>query len=262
MWFAPDHVLVIRDHAFREIYARIYWTDMRALLLYSLDRPRGFMLALEIGCLLAVVVSAPLLLNLVWGSAIAAVFVGLYSLWRFTRPNWACEIATRLSAYRFPLRPTIAASRRIVDELKRRAEAAQEAVTEDIGARPDLLASGRRAPMKKQRSLVWHGIAFGLGLLTPLTVILLVVYYVFLVVIYFVQQDFEFPLTIRAAAVMSQILAVLHVVTWLPALRVSGQPEFHLLTVLFSLFGIAAIYQRSLRPSIHEPRGTSVLGLR
>ncbi len=274
MWLARDHVLAIKDRAFREIYARIYWNDVQAILLYSLDHPRRFMLAFEIACVLAAAVSAPLLVSAFWGSIYAGVFVAWYGLWRLTRPNWACEISTRLSAYRFPLRPSLSSSRRVVEELKGRVESTQlpypadSSVVETTGT---AFLGNQAGAALQEPVLVWHAITFALGLLAPLTKVILVAYYGLLVLLYFRQQDFEFPFAIRAAAVMSQILALLQISFWLlyfqlpflviGARRLPFNMEFSVLTILFSLFGIAAIYHRSLQQSKHQTRSTSLLGL-
>ncbi|MBV9407103.1 MAG: hypothetical protein JO211_17275, partial [Acidobacteriaceae bacterium] len=76
----------------------------------------------------------------------------------------------------------------------------------------------------------------------------------------------------RSAAVLSDILVVLQLVWWIDLLRGHSlavapaahlRPDwvFHILRTIFSLFGIAAIYERSLGQSRNGSNRPTVLGL-
>lgn len=267
-WLAADHLLVISDRLFRENYSRIYWSDMHAILLYSLRRPRRFMLAFEILCMVAVQVSASIL-NILWGSLFATLFILAYASWRLIQPNWACQISTRLSSYRFPLRATHNASTRIIEDLKTRVQSVQGSVSE-LESLHEIYVGDPYGAARRSPTLAVHVIAFVLGILTPLSGVLLALYYGALVALFFFQRDFEFPLAVRSATLMSHLLALCQIV-WFFWVRfdvaASGDfhfPlvwEFHILRLLFSVFGIAAVYQESLQSSRYQPKSSSVLGL-
>jgi hypothetical protein len=273
LWQAVDHLLLIKVRVFRETYARVYWTDIQAALLYPLARPRGPMLVFEAFCLLAVAVSAPLT-GVLRGSVLAALFLVSYASWRLTRPNWACQVSTRISTQRFPLANAFAASRRIFEDIKARAISAQSSAPgETIVHAHARFSAGQHTQEPARAKVAVYALAFALGLFAPLNEVILVIYYVALAALLFLRRDFEFPFAITAAAVMSQILGALQLVYWLASLRyplafVAGYQyqlriswEFHILRVLFSLFGIAAIYQRSVEYSRYQPKGSTVLGL-
>ncbi len=267
-WVASDHLLVVSDRIFREIYFRIYWTDMQTMLLYSLPRPVGLMLGFEILCVAAAAVSAPMI-SLLWGSVFAAVFVSTYASWRLMQPNWACQISTELSTHRFALEATLKASRRIIEDLNTRVQAVQGLLPE-VESRPQTSIPGRDGAKRRDPTLAVHVIAFVLGLLTPLSSALLVLYYGALIAVLFVQRDFQFPLAVRSATLMSHLLALFQL-AWFFWLRFSLAVswylhfptvwEFHVLRLLFSLFGLAAVYQNSLQSSRYQLKRSSVLGL-
>lgn len=267
-WLASDHLLVISDRFFRENYSRIYWTDVHAILLYSIPRPRGFMLAFEILCMVAVPVSASIM-NVVWGSAFAALFVFAYVCWRLMQPNWACQISTKLSSHRFPLGATRNASRRLIEDLKSRVRSLQPSAAE-IERPRETVVGDRFGAERRSPTVAVHVIAFVLGLLAPLSSVVLLLSYSALTAVFFFQRDFQFPVAVRSATVMSQLLALFQIV-WFFSLRFdvslseySSFPpawEFHILRLLFSLFGIAAAYEQSLQNSGYQPTRSSVLGL-
>ncbi len=266
-WLAADHLLLIKSRLFREYYARIYWTDIQAVLLYSLHRPRGFMFGFELLCVLAAAISAPFV-NLVSGSVFGALFVAYYTCWRLTRPNWACQVSTKISTNRFPLAATLASSRRIVEQIKTQALSAQE--SEPLTTHGVFIGQGNESERKPSKFIV-HILTFTLGLFTPLHTAVLAIYVVPLVALYFFERDFHFPFAIRSATVMSQILAALQILGWLASLKYPllianshlFRPdwEFNGLRILFNLFGLAAIYQQSVDRSKYQPQSSTVLGL-
>ncbi len=267
-WLASDHLLVISDRFFRENYSRIYWIDVHAVLLYSIPHPRGFMLAFEILCMVTAQVSASIM-NIVWGSAFAALFVFAYASWRLMQPSWACQISTRLSSHRFPLGATRNTATRIIEDLKSRVRSVQESVAEIESPRETFVGDPFGAE-RESPTVAMHVIAFVLGLLTPLSSVVLLLYYCALIAAFFFQRDFQFPVAVRSAALMSQLLALFQIVSFFwfrfePAS--SGYCtfplawEFHILTLLFSVFGIAAAYQESLQSFGYQSKNPSVLGL-
>ena len=273
IWLAPDHLLLISNRLFRENYARIYWSDIETMVVYSLPHPRGSMLAIEILCLLAAAVCG-LLVNARWGITFAVLFLLPYLIWRFTRPYYACQITTKLSTYRFPLLPTLAGSKRIVADLKTRTELAQSSLIDSSPSEAingSLRVEDRNQASRKPPMLVPYIATFGLGLLGSLSKVILGIYFIPLISLFFLPRNFEFPFNVRAAAVMSQILGALQIAWWLILLRyplavqvgVLIHPgwEFHILRILFSLFGVLAVFERSLDHSRYQARRQTVLGL-
>ncbi len=268
-WLAADHLLIISDRFFRENYSRIYWTDMQTILLYSLQRPRGPMLAFEILCVGAVQVSGSIM-NILWGSVFAALFVFAYASWRLMQPNWGCQTSTKLSTHRFSLGATLNRSRRIVEDLKTCARSVQGSV-KDVDSPGQIFVGDRDGAERRKPTLAVHVIAFVLGLLAPLSRLFLAIYYGALIAVFFFQRDFQSPLAVRSATVMSHLLALLQIAWWVFWLRyrtaLSGlfnfSPvwEFHILRLLFSVFGLAAVYQEWSQNSRYQPKSSSVLGL-
>ena len=270
IWCATDHLLLINDQLLQETYVRVYWTDVEAILLYSLSRPAGFLLALEWFCLIAVLVSAPLV-NLLSGTIFALVFAASYAIWRLTRAYFACQITTRLSTHRFPLRPTLTSSRKIINHLKSRVESAQASFVEN-SLDGTLVLPQHKPPSRRRSPLIIPAIVFALGLFAPLSGIVLAVYILALLTLFLFQRRFDFPFSVRSAAVLSDILVVLQLVWWIDLLRGHSlavapaahlRPDwvFHILRTIFSLFGIAAIYERSLGQSRNGSNRPTVLGL-
>jgi hypothetical protein len=269
-WRAADHLLLVEDRFFTEHYTRLFWAEIQTVLLYQLHSPSSFLRASEIICLCAVL--APLLLwKSGWPDFAAVAFLPCYALWRFRRPHWACEFATRLNVKRFAIPGALSSCRRLLDEIK-------ISITQIQGALPD--APDPAAPatpppvyrsiaLPRQPVLAVHVIAFVLGLLSPFSRIAFVLYCIALIVAWFFQRDLAFPFAVRSASVMSQIFAALQIVVWtLSNSGISGlRPvpfnhwQFGLPRVLFSLYGIAAVFQRSLELVKPSQQRSAVLGL-
>jgi hypothetical protein len=271
-WRADDHLLIVESRSFTEYYTRLYWADITMILLYGLGGHSGMLTVFEIGCALAAVV--PLIVwRMPWAFVPAALFAVFYPIWRFTRPSWACQVATRINSKRFAIPGTLVACRRLLNDLKNHAASAQgmasEQTTEPV--------EGLLPPSPMRDSRLWrkepifavHVIAFVLGLLSPFNVFFFVLYSILLAVAYFLQQDFEFPLAVRSAAVMSQILVALQVAFWVFAntrhLFVTrfqlDHWQFALPRILMSLYGIAAIYLASMERAKPQRKAPTVLGL-
>jgi hypothetical protein len=269
-WRAADHLLLVEDRFFTEHYTRLFWADIQTVLLYQLHSPNSFLLASEIACLCAVL--APLLLwKSGWPDFAAIAFLLCYALWRFRRPQWACEFATRLNVKRFAVPGALPSCRRLLEEIK-------SSITQVQGALPDAEDSAAAASpppvyrpiaLARQPVLAVHVIAFVLGLLSPFSKVVFALYCIALIVAWFFQRDFTFPFAVRSASVMSQIFAALQIVVWtLSNSRIPGllplpfnHWQFGLPRVLFSLYGIAAVFQRSLELAKPPQQKTAVLGL-
>lgn len=266
LWTAADHLLLIRDLPLRENYSRIYWSDIEAILLYSLPHPSGFMLAAEILCAFAFPAIAPFI-DVFWGSMGAAVFLAIYASWRAMQPNWGCQVTTRLSTLNFPLRSTLNSSRAVVEILKARAGAAQNSGA-DFEIQSTVFIGDRNWAQRNSPRLAVHAVTFSLGLFAGLNKIVLVLYFAALLGLYFSGRRLKYPLSVRSAVLMSQILAALEIAWWFrhPVGIISYallRPDwiFSISRVLFSLLGIAAVYQRSMEASRYQLKSSNVLGL-
>lgn len=280
-WRATDHLLLVENRFFTEHYTRLFWNDMQAVLLYRLRASNAVLLALEILCALVVLSLAfPRGLGSPpaerWLMAFALLFVLLYAAWRLPRPLWACQVSTRTNVKQFPLPGNAAACRRVLDEIKNSITQIQGSLPEtppdSAASLPSLaLASQPAHSVPKQPVLAIHVIAFVLGIVSPFSPALFVLYCLVLIPAWLLQRDFRFPFAVRSAAVMSQIFAPLRIALWIlvsSRVRPSLAPlafddfRFGLPTVLFSIYGIAAVYWVSIQ--LTRPRqktGATVLGL-
>lgn len=268
-WRANDHLLIIEQRWLSEFYTRFYWADIETLALYALPRDTSAFVILEIACVLTAVV--PLALwKMPWAFAPAVLFALFYAAWRFTRPVRACRIATRASSKRFPIPGTAVACRRVLDELKQCAAAAQNASPEMTIASGEMVTGEPlNSTRPKQPILAAHVIAFVLGVFSPFHVLLFVFYCIALAAAYFFEQDFEFPFPVRSAAVMGRLLAALQIAFWIFAIArlsyVARFPfdhwQFGASRVLICLYGIAAVCWPFMQGPRPERKTARVLGL-
>lgn len=271
-WSADDHLLIVESRALTEHYTRLYWADIQTIVLYALGGRTAMLTILEVVCVLAAIV--PLVLwRLPWSFVPAVLFAVFYASWRFTRPSWACQVATRINSKRFAVPGTLVACRRVLNELKNRAASAQGMASEEMTAPPDGVVTtsqmGHGRTGRKEPIFTVHVIAFVLGLLSSFHGLFFVLYCIMLTVAYFVQRDFEFPPVVRSAAVMNQILAALQIGYWIFANALHffatsfpfGHWQFGLPRVLASLYGIAAIYWASVERAKPQQKPSTVLGL-
>lgn len=271
-WRSDDHLLIVEANSFHEYYTRLYWADIQSILLYSLLRRTVLLDVLEVACVLAAMWPSLALWKAPWSVIPAALFAGFYVTWRFLRPNWACQMATRTNSKRFAIPGTLVECRRVLNELKQFAATAQSLSSEQtttsdtaVTASQILLRSSRpREPM-----LALHVIAFVLGLFSPFHIAIFVFYCISLAVAYFVGRDFEFPLAVRSAAVLSQMLAATQIAFWILANTrlsfVERLPleywQFVLPRLLVSLYGVAAVYWVSIEQRKPQRQASTVLGL-
>lgn len=271
LWVADDHLLVIIDKFLRETYARLYWNDIQSIVFYSLRRPGGLMLALEGLCVGATF--GWLYFNLLWGSLYTFIFLAIYLPWRLTRSNWACQVSTRLSTHRFLLERTRSASQHIVEEIDNQARAAQTSESETVTAiaAETVFIGDRNVAERKRSRLFLYALTFILGLFTPLHNVVLAIYCLPLAALLFIQRPLDFPFSVRAAIVLSQMLTAFQLL-WGILFFLRSYTILHLTTfthtrwsdalrVLFSLFGIAAIYQQSLEYPRESRKSSNILGL-
>jgi hypothetical protein len=273
-WRSPDHLLLVENRFFTEHYTRLFWADIEAILLYGLQTRSSLLLALELASLLSVL--AVLFSRAGWPSLAALVFFPFYALWRIWRPHWACQVDTRTNRKQFALAGTLTTCRRLVQEMQNTVALAQGGLPETPRDQPALIdampqaVSYRSRPLPKQPFLGVHVIAFVLGILSPFSVLVFVLYCPALIAAWFFQQDFRFPLAIRSAAVMSQIFAVVRIAAWLLSLSrlrfyfvplVFNHWRFGLPQVVFSLYGIVAVYWRSMELAKPQQKSATVLGL-
>lgn len=279
-WRADDHLLIVETRSLREHYTRFYWADIQSILLYGLNGSTSVLTALEVVCVLAAMAPFLALWKLPWAFVPAVLFVGFYAFWRLARPHRACQVATRTNNKRFAIPGTLVACRRVVDELRQSAQTAQNMLSEQTMANNAVVTSSstlrqrsflplRQGSLRKEPILAIHVIAFVLGLLGSLNIALFVLYCVFLTLAYFFEQDFEFPLTVRSAAVMSQMLAGMQLAFWILArTRLSYEMkvpfehwQFGLPRILISLYGIAAVYWVAMQRTRPQRKVSTVLGL-
>lgn len=271
-WSSDDHLLIVENRSFTEHYTRLYWADIQTVLLYGLASRAVLLTILEVACALAAVI--PLVMwRIPWIFVPAVLFAACYATWRFSRPRWACQVTSKINSKRFAIPGTLVACRRVLNGLKNFAASAQGMGSEDtIMALPNGLPvtqmpssrAGRREP-----KLTVHVIAFVLGLLSSFNGVFFVFYCIALTIAYFMQRDFEFPIAVRSAAVMSQIFAVLQVAFWaFASTRFSfltrfpfDHWQFGLPRVLMSLYGIVAVYWVSMERAKPRQKTSTVLGL-
>lgn len=272
-WESSDHLLVVENRFLSEQYTRLFWADIQTATLYELHSRSLFLLGAELICIVAAV--APVLTwSRGWPLLAGLLTPLLYLLWRFTRRHWGCQITTRTSMRQFALPGGIAACRSMLDKLKDRVTAAQGAVAElsktEVETQMQHGAANRSGRIRRQPIAAVHVLAFVLGVFSPFSVVVFVLYCLALIAALFLQQDFRFPLSVRSAAVMSQMYASLRVAIWILVnshIRQDFAPvifndwRFGMPQVLFSLYGLAAIFWR---PEIAKPPqgSASVLGLR
>ena len=273
-WRTADHLLLVENGFFSEGYTRLFWADIQTILLYRLPSRSVVLRALEFVCVSSLMISM-VSWNLRPLFVLGSVFLVFYAAWRFRQPQWACQVSTRINLKKFVIPGTLSSCRRVVDEMKRHVSEVQgtlsgmpweEAVVKDSEAE-GIRCQGR--PRPKQPVLVVHVIAFVLGLLTPFGTFLLVIYGMALIAAWFFQRDFRFPFAVRSAAVMSQMLAALQLLYWV--LVKSNMPgmtpfsfsgwQFGLPRVLFSLYGIVAVYWGSMEQAKPQQKSATVLGL-
>ena len=271
-WRSADHLLIIETHFWSEHYTRFFWADIQTLLLYQLNSRSFVLLALEIICLGAVLIPV-IFWDRGWPLGVGLLFPLIYAAWRFRRPGWACAVATRTNQRQFALPGKYSSCRTIVEDLKNRVILAQGALhasaMEDAGsATPVAQAAVGKGP--KQPVLAVHVIAFVLGVLSPFSGFIFALYCGMLIAAWFAQRDFRFPFAVRSAAVMSQILAFLRIGIWVLVnshVRSDFAPvifnhwQFGLPQVLFSLYGIMAVYWYSLERAKPQQKSATVLGL-
>lgn len=274
-WRSADHLLLVENRFFSEHYTRLFWADIQTILLYELHTRSSVLLALELACLLSVL--GPVFFwQTGWPSLAAFAFLLFYAVWRFGRPQWACQVATRTNTRQFALPGTLSSCRRVVEELKESVRLAQGTVLETLPAQAALndpmpqAATYPDKQLRKQPVLAVHVIAFVLGILSPFSVFIFVVYCPALITAWFLQQDLKFPFAVRSAAVMSQIFAVLRIAIWLLMVSrarfyfapvVFNHWRFGLPQIVFSLYGIAAIYLHSVKLTQPQQKSATVLGL-
>ncbi|HEX3682940.1 MAG TPA: hypothetical protein VHU83_10400 [Bryobacteraceae bacterium] len=274
-WRARDHLLLVENRFFTEHYTRLFWADIEAIVLYELQTRSSVLLSLELACLLSVL--APVFFwRAGWPSLAAFVFLLSYAIWRIGRPQWACEVDTRTNSKQFALPGTLIACRRLVEEIKNTVALAQGQLTETPQAQAALMdpmpqaVSYRPETLSKQPFLAMHVIAFVLGILSPFSVVVFVLYCPALIGAWFLQQDFRFPMAVRSAAAMSQIFAILRIAIWLLVVSrvrfyfapvVFNHWRFGLPQIVFSLYGIAAVYWRSMELAKPQQKSATVLGL-
>ena len=279
VWQAADHLLFVEKRFFSEHYTRFYLMDIQAIVLYQLRTSGAVLLAIE-GLCVAVLLGSLLSWRIPWVFVVALLFVLFYVVWRWSRPSWACEIATRTNRKQFALPGSLVACREVVNQVKQRAILAQGPLPETTTteqmtpAAPIPPPAGRnRQPNPKQPVLAVHVIAFVLGVLSAWSAVVFAIYCGMLLVAYLLQRDFRFPFAVRSAAVMSQILAVLQIAFWGFAIArpvalapftpayTSEHWQFALPRIIFSIYGIAAVYWGSLQQGKPQQKTSSVLGL-
>ena len=271
VWQAADHLLCVQSRFFTEQYTRLYWMDMQTISLFQLHPPSALMTVFEALCAGALLASL-----LLWRGPLAliaaVVFAAAYALWRITRPQWACQINTRNSSRQFPLAGHLNACRRAVDEFEQQALNAQGPAPESqADATVPRALSGQKN--RRQPSMTVHVLAFVMGVASAWSAVIFGFYCALLVAAYFVQQDFRFPFAVRSAAVMSQILAAVQVAFWFfalarpPLMRPFTEVytfehwQFALPRILFSLYGMAAVFWGSQEQPKRERNSSTVLGL-
>jgi hypothetical protein len=228
---------------------------------------------------LALVATGAVLVHRLWGAMAGILFSGIYITWRLTRPRWAAQLFTKITAIRFPLTPAFESSRRLLDEIKARILAAQErmqpaeapiATADALLISADTSGRGEQGHRKRSRFIL-YGLLFGFGAVSGFAKATVALYCFAFLMMPFVPRDFDFPLSIRSAIVLNQLVAVLRIIVWFasfryPLLFLMGQHlqfnhEFTLASLVFSLFGLIAIVMRSRESGESGTARSTVLGL-
>ncbi len=278
-WVADDHLLRIRAGLFRENYSRLYWADIRAALLYRMEHV-GTPILLAEAFSVALVVGGAVLVNALWGTVAGVLFACLYGAWRLTRPRWAVQLFTAVSEVRFPLTSSFESSRRMLDDMRVRILTAQQrfmpvhsALAATDPATISVTASPKpdRPPAKHPR-LILYALLFLFGLLSGLTKATVALYCLAFLMMSFVPRDFDFPLSVRSAILLNQVVSVLRIALWSARFMhyrwVSGagsylnlDQELTLASIVFSLFGLMVIAIRARQFGQETVRSSTVLGL-
>lgn len=275
-WLADDHLLRIKTGLFSERYSRLYWADIRAAILYPIEQS-GTPLLIAESFSVALVIAGAVLVNPLWGASAGVLFFVVYALWRFTRPRWAVQLFTKVTAIRLPLAFSRETSRGLVDDMKARILAAQNWPSQDVITSPadrpiiSVNVQEKEQPGMKRPRLILYGLLFGFGILSGFTKATVALYCLLFLMIFFVPRDFEFPLTVRSAIVLNQILALFRIVAWFasfryPLLFVRGWQlqfgnELKLASVVFSLLGLLAVVARSRESTKYIVKSSTTLGL-
>jgi hypothetical protein len=275
-WLADDHLLRIKTGLFSERYSRLYWADIRAAILYPIEQS-GIPLLIAESFSVALVIAGAVLVNPLWGAGAGVLFFVVHALWRFTRPRWAVQLFTKVTAIRLPLAFSRETSRGLVDDMKARILAAQNWPSQDVITSPadrpiiSVNVQEKEQPGMKRPRLILYGLLFGFGILSGFTKATVALYCLLFLMIFFVPRDFEFPLTVRSAIVLNQILALFRIVAWFasfryPLLFVRGWQlqfgnELKLASVVFSLLGLLAVVARSRESTKYIVKSSTTLGL-
>lgn len=274
-WLADDHLLHIKTGIFSEHYSRLYWADISAAIFYQVGQPGTPLLIAEVFSL-AVVVAGAVLVNPLWGAVTAALLGALYAAWRFTRPRWAVQLFTKISAVRFPLGPSRRRSQLLMDKMKAQILGVQNPVPEGPRAnvidQPLILTTGKddQPPTKRPR-LVLYGLLFAFGIVSGFTKATVALYCLLFLMIFFVPRDFDFPFSVRSAIVLNQLLALVRIVAWFASFRYSFllalgwqmqfSNELRLAAAIFGWFGLLAVVARSRQPQRDLIKSSTILGL-
>ncbi|MGC2661747.1 MAG: hypothetical protein WA324_27635 [Bryobacteraceae bacterium] len=293
-WLEADHLLVVSTRFFGESYMRLYRGDIEAIVLYSLHRNRDAVFLLEWVCAL---VPSLFCFYLWWTHASylsewrgarvlipGFVFLVAYAVWRLAQPNWACLVSTRTSRAGLVLGRTAAQAQRKFAELVAWIAEPQQSLNVPLSVEPRRVdIQDPNAPKPYTQAV--HGGAFACGMLgwillatrSPyllgLASLALMAYYILLAAAYTVQNTFGFPFPVKSAAVMSQIAALVCLVTFLSATPwVSG--SFYLFlqgqhlamfagisAVTFGLYGLIAMILATSEITSPGAASRSVLGL-
>ncbi len=277
-WLADDHILKITNGLLREDYTRLYWVDIRAALLYSLDRPDTLLVVAEVSGV-ALAVSGATLISPPWGVLAALVFVAIYAAWRFIQPGWAAQIYTKVTSVKLPLASSLASSRRLLSELTLRVSRAQERVLSNdaLALSPGPLvistvSGSKKDPAQSKRvPVIFYGCLFAFGAVSGFNAFTVFLYCLLFVVTFFIRRDFEFPFSIRSATVLNQMLAVSRIVIWLaswrrPFLLLVGsrltiRTEFVVASMILSLYGLLSVVVAVRRSGQYDLRSSTILGL-
>lgn len=276
-WVADDHLLHIKTGLFRERYSRMYWADIRAAIFYRIEQPGTPILIAE-GVSVTLVMAGAVLVSPLWGAVTGALFLAVYSAWRFTRPRWAVQLFTKISTVRFPVASSRRSSQLLMDKMRVRILAAQNSAVQPplANAIGQAVLSVPRTdneeePRTKQPRLVFYWLLFAFGSISGLTKATVALYCLLFLMLFFVPREFDFPLSIRSAIVLNQMSALVLIVAWLASFRyaflfafgweMQFSYELKLACVIFSSFGLFAVSARSRKPQRGFAESSSMLGL-
>jgi hypothetical protein len=295
-WLGVDHLLVVNARFFKEHYMRLYRGDIESMMLYSLQQNQGALLLFEWLCAL-VPLGVCAYLGLLrqshgivspgaWRVLLPGIlFLAAYSAWRFVQPNWACLLSTRTSRAGLVLGRTSNEARKKFTELvawvsqvQPPLSAVQDAATRRVATQDPTATKPYTQAIHAAAfacgALGWILIATASPFLLGLAFFALTTYYFFLAAAYLAQGVFEFPFTVKSAAVMSQISAVISLflllsgASWMGSLRfyflLWGEPVAQVAgisAVAFSLYGIVAMTLAATEMASPGTARRSVLGL-